>query len=147
LVFVLLVSIGLSWFAVKLERARRQREAVEAIEGMVVVYYEGGYCPTDPFAEPSLPRWLRELFGYDFFFDVVEVYVSERDFGDEEASHLKALTSLTTLRLADTKISDAGLKHLEGLTNLEGLNLSGTQVTPEGVKKLKRALPACEIVY
>jgi hypothetical protein len=30
LVFVLLVSIGMSWFAVKLARARRQREAVEA---------------------------------------------------------------------------------------------------------------------
>jgi hypothetical protein len=31
LIFVLLVSIGMSWFAVKLERARRQREAVEVI--------------------------------------------------------------------------------------------------------------------
>ena len=29
LVFVLLVSIGMSWLAVKLEKARRQREAVE----------------------------------------------------------------------------------------------------------------------
>jgi len=31
LVFVLLVSIGLSWLGVKLERARRQREAVRVI--------------------------------------------------------------------------------------------------------------------
>ncbi len=36
--FVLLVSIGMSWLGVKLERARRQREAVEAIERL------GGSC-------------------------------------------------------------------------------------------------------
>ena len=31
LVFVLLVSVGMSWLAVKLEKARRQKEAVEAL--------------------------------------------------------------------------------------------------------------------
>jgi len=30
-VFVLLVAIGMSWFAVKMNEARKQREAVEAI--------------------------------------------------------------------------------------------------------------------
>lgn len=138
---------------------------------MVVVYYEGGYCPTDPFTEPSLPRWLRELVGYDFFFDVVAAYTFQDDFGDDEASHLRALTSLTTLRLDDGKISDVGLEHLAGLTSLEELGLCGTQitdagleylfglrgltlldltdtrVTAEGVRKLQRALSKCEIVY
>jgi hypothetical protein len=50
LVFVLLVSIGMSWFAVKMQKARRQREAVEAIvkAGRLVAYdyqYRGPFGP------------------------------------------------------------------------------------------------------
>jgi hypothetical protein len=48
---------------------------------------------------------------------------------------------LKELRLAGTRITDAGLAHLRGLKQLEQLDASGTQVTPEGLKKLRAALP------
>jgi len=34
LLVMLLASVGISWFAVKMQRARKQREAVEAIRGL-----------------------------------------------------------------------------------------------------------------
>jgi hypothetical protein len=167
LVFVLLVSIGVSWFAVKMEKARRQKEAVEAIEKAgLEVWYEHEWGSR----QPDAPQWLRELLGDDFFVDVVTVLPSNPGFGDDGATHfegltnlralslhrtqitdaglkhLEGLTNLAFLFLADTQITDAGLEHLEGLGNLEELSLEDTQVTPEGVKKLQEALPDCQII-
>ena len=51
LVVVLLVSIGMSWLAVKLERARRQKEAVRTIEkaaGWVVYDYQSENLSAKP---------------------------------------------------------------------------------------------------
>jgi hypothetical protein len=176
LIFVLLVSIGMSWFAVKMEKARRQKEAVEAIRKMGgCVYYDYQFGEDRAFlatAEPPYPQWARALLGDDFFFDVDCVSpIFNGTFRDDEAIHLKALKNLNTLALSGTditdaglehfeglaslehlylgysQVTDAGLEHLEGLTRLDVLYLEQTQVTPEGVKKLQEALPDCEIVY
>lgn len=64
---------------------------------------------------------------------------------DAGLAHLKALTSLETLRLDNTQITDEGLEHLKGLTSLKYLNLQGTKVTPAGITELKHALPNCSI--
>jgi len=50
---------------------------------------------------------------------------------------LAGLKNLTTLRLRNTKVTDAGLKELTNLTNLTTLDLAGTRVTDEGLKELK----------
>ena len=100
LVFVLLVSIGMSWLGVKLERARRQREAAEAIRGLgMEVSYDHNYHPSC--TGPSAPKWARAIFGDDFFSDVVSVDMLHMGFDDE----------------AD--VTDAVFEHLEGLTNLQ----------------------------
>jgi len=146
LVFVLLVSIGMSWLGVRLERARRQREAVEAIRAAGGgVHYD--YEWENPSGEPSVPKWASAFLGHDFFYDAVEVTVCPGDFSDEEAVYLKRLTKLEMLYLYGTQITDAGVTHLERLTGLAILELIGTQVTPEGVKKLQEALPECQIFY
>ena len=106
LVFVVLVSIGMSWVAVRKQRVRRQREAVRAIEklGGDVRYEE---------AQTPVPRWLRELLGDDFFFLKVD-----------------------TVHLSGTEVTDVGLEHLKWLATLEALFLSNTQVTDAGLESL-----------
>jgi hypothetical protein len=133
LVFVLLVSIGMSWFAVKMQRARRQKEAVQAIEkaGWAVAFDYEVYGSR----KTSVPKWARALLGDDFFLDVAWVSVSG-NFGDDDASHLKALTNLASLYLCGAHVTNAGLQHFEGLTDLRLLNLSGTQVTDAGLQHL-----------
>ena len=50
-----------------------------------------------------------------------------------------------SVKLNNTKVTDAGLVHLKGLSKLQTLFLQGTKVTDAGVKKLQAALPKCRI--
>jgi len=126
LVQMLLVSIMMSWVSVKMQQARRKREAVEAVEklgGKVTWYLQSGL------------EMLRER-GVDFSGTAVT---------DAGLEHLKRLSQLRLLWLSNTAVTDAGLEHLTGLNQLEELYLDGTQVSAEGVKNLQHALPNCKI--
>ena len=132
LVFVLLVSIGLSWFAVKLNQARKQREAVEAITKL------GGYVREDDATPPGLD-WLLRGLGDDFFGSVSYVNLDKGGsrITDATLAHLKALPRLRTLMLNGTNVGNAGLEHIKGLTNLHDIWLDDTQVTDAGLEHLK----------
>lgn len=150
LVFVVVLSVPLTWFAWRLEKARRQREAVEAILGLGgVVAYDYQVDESGEWiegAEPTAPEWLRKLLGDDFFCDVlcVDVFPAPK-FGDDEARHLKGLTELEHLYLF-SQISDSGLAHLEGLTKLKTLSLNGTQISDSGLAHLE-GLTRLETLY
>ena len=161
LLFVVLVSVGMSWFAVKMHQARRQRNAVEAIEksgGFVMYDYEfkdDGTPIID--ADPPGPAWLRETLGIDFLWEVNTV-VFKSDAGAEHLGwlasleyalfcgpevtdyaleRLKGVTSFRRLRLLRTSITDAGLRHVKGLTNLESLEIYYAGITDDGLKHLE----------
>jgi hypothetical protein len=51
--------------------------------------------------------------------------------------HIGKLTSLRSLDLSNTRITDAGMIHLKGLNNLEGLSLDGNQISDAGSAQLK----------
>lgn len=56
------------------------------------------------------------------------------------------VTSLTSLDLEWTGITDAALPHIKRLVRLRYVSLSNTQVTPAGIADLRRALPLCQVV-
>ncbi len=156
LVFVLLLSIGMSWLAVRRQRGRRQREALEAIwRAHGQVEYGDGEIPLPPWygrveygdAETPVPSWWQELLGDVFFRNVHAVYLGDTQITDAELDQLKWLRDLEGPDLPDTQVTDAGLEHLQGLTRLEWLHLFGTQVTDAGVNDLKRALPNCNVLH
>jgi hypothetical protein len=78
LLFVLMVSIACSWFAVRLRKAEKQKAAVAAFEkagGFVRYDFDPG-DPSDPFyrsrrldLDPPYPAWLVKQLGIDFFAD------------------------------------------------------------------------------
>jgi hypothetical protein len=162
LVLVLLCAVACSWFAVKMNRARRQKEAVAAIlnAGGEIGYdyqLDGGLRTRG--GEPPTPAWLRDLLGHDFFEDVVCVWL-HKGMGDEVASrlgglpklerlhvwsspvtvaglvHFKGLTELHTLTLVDAGIADAHLAHFSGLTELKYLYLSRNPLGDVGLPHL-----------
>ena len=49
------------------------------------------------------------------------------------------------VNLGHTKVTDAGLKELKDLKQLTSLNLAETKVTADGVADLQKALPGCKI--
>ena len=168
LVLVVAVAVPCSWLAVELQRAERQRKAVEAIEGLGdCVAYGYTFHPISgrwPLLREELPGplWLRRLLGDDFFADVVGMSVHESEVNYAVLEHLRALprlqevclcscqvseggmelvgdlASLRELLLDGSNVDDAGLEHIAGLMQLEHLQVADTHVTDCGLKHLTR---------
>jgi hypothetical protein len=149
LLFLVAVSIPLGWFAWEMQKARRQREAVEAIldAGASVLYDyrsdENGAVFDEhlfPFGigreETSTPPWLRELFGDDFFCDVTVIWSIGGRVTDSTLEHLKGVNNVRTLHVPLNPITDNGLEHIRGLKTLTTLTLFGAQITDAGLEHL-----------
>jgi hypothetical protein len=67
-------------------------------------------------------------------------------FDDDGVAHLAQLTTLEELSLDSPKVTDAAIAHLAGLRNLRKLHLGRTGITPAGRERLKKMLPAVELV-
>ena len=66
-----------------------------------------------------------------------DLFLSNRNFVDNDARALEVMKDLKYLGLNKTKIGDAGMPSLAGLTKLHNLGLDGTQVTDKGMAALK----------
>jgi hypothetical protein len=167
LLFVLVVSIGMSCVAVRMQDVKKQQAAVEAIRqlgGQVGYDYEvdgstGAFIPNP---KPPGPAWLRRILGDSFFTNVVAavldgdeqlekidelrriryVFLTGAGVTDAGLIHLKGLDQLQELTILDAKLTDAGLSHLEGLSQLHRLTitnaLSFAKFTDAGLMHLER---------
>jgi WD40 repeat protein/predicted Ser/Thr protein kinase len=66
---------------------------------------------------------------------------------DRGLASLARFQNLRDLILANTSVSDEGVPHLAKLSSLKTINLSGTKVTEEGRNRLAAALPECKIRF
>jgi hypothetical protein len=177
LIAVLVLSLPLSWFAVKLYQARKQREAVEEVVRL------GGFVWYDYQVDSGSQwaSWLRQMLGDDFFHSVVGVIfqppmgtdisneipvvrdehlillrafpkvrfitITSKAVTDSGVEHLGNLEELERLDLQETQVGDTGLDYLKTLARLRELYLYGTKVTPEAVQRLQQSLPDCTIEH
>ncbi len=150
MVLLLLAGIGIGWVAFRVQRTRRQQEAVQEITnfgGKARYDYQPppSNRPVDGLtrspllnSDPPGPAWIRHLLGENFFATLVDVNLASSSVTDAGLGHLlNGLTELQTLNLGGTRVTDAGLEHLEVLTQLQSLDLYGTQVTDAGLEHLK----------
>lgn len=134
LIAILVLSLPLSWFAV-----RMQREAVEEIEkmgGRVLYDWGSEAVETGIDALPPKPSRGRALLGSDYFDKVEVVDLNGTSVTDAELTHLASVPHLTHLFLQGTDVTDVGVQHVEGLTNLISLDLRNAQVTDAGLKRI-----------
>ncbi|MGO9109400.1 MAG: hypothetical protein ACLP9L_09215 [Thermoguttaceae bacterium] len=125
LIMVVVAAVPCSWLTVEVKEAKRQREAVAAINNVGTIYYNwqlGGISSASVNRHGLGPEWLLNLLGVDFFVSVGHVYF----YADVPA---------------------AGLENLKRLNTLQYLDLSRTKVTDEDVKMLQQALPNCRIYH
>jgi len=127
---LIVLTIFCVWLGWTVERARKQREAVEWVREV------GGWASYD--YKRRAPKWLMRHLGIDFFNDVTRVGLTENlsptarplvaDVTPvKDLSPLAGLTSLKVLLLQGTQVSD--LTPVARLTNLEELFLHRTQVS------------------
>jgi hypothetical protein len=128
LAFMLLACIGLSWLAVKMREARRQREAVKAVTGVgaVVTYdYEiGAGSTTQSGARPNAPLWIRRILGDDFFGRPVELFTVSQT-TPELLPLIGRLPSLTDVALRGLPEGSEPFTAINGLSHLSSLELEG----------------------
>ena len=66
---------------------------------------------------------------------------------DAGLAALKDVSTLKTVGLDATPITDAALPHLKALTGLTLLNVQNTKMTAGGVAELAKALPKCKVAW
>jgi hypothetical protein len=127
LAFTLLCSVGLSWLAVKIRQAERQRKAVKTIQ------LRGGTIAWIDHTPPGF-QWLQKPLGRELFRTIAMVDLHDTDFTDDDLRHLRELPDMNWLSLNRTRVTDAGLVHVKGLKQLELFALAQTRVTDVGLK-------------
>ncbi|MCX7424285.1 MAG: hypothetical protein NTW96_01400 [Planctomycetia bacterium] len=129
---LLVVTVAAVLLGIWTGRARRQKEAVEAIREL------GGYVGySSADGDAPGPDWLRKWLGIDYFDSVVCVYVVGDGFTDDDLEQLQSLRGLKSLCLLAPNITDAGLEHVGHLHDLKILWLGGPGITDAGFAHLK----------
>ena len=156
---IVIVSCLSVWLAMQTESARRQRNAVRAIEdygGWVRYDYQypsGNYSSDNGFdgsAVSGVPSWLVEFLGVDFFHRVVSANLCFNDDGgprlknaNRSADALQAMRPLRHIRIlkvAGTQVTDQTIGGLAELRSLEFLVVwDASHLTDEGVMKLAKS--------
>lgn len=144
LAFVLLVSVGMSWFAAKLEKARRQKKLVNKYElewhwDVLYDYEVAGLRDPEsvewrfvehPFimmymeVVPPVPAWLQNWLGIDFFADVHAITV----YDDIILTHRPGFHFPGCYDHTDADF-DAALRHLTTVEGLQGLCIQHSKLT------------------
>jgi hypothetical protein len=66
---------------------------------------------------------------------------------DAGVALLRKLPQLADLSIDNTNVTDKAVADLQGMTRLQSLNLYHTLVSEKGYEEIRRALPACKIVF
>jgi hypothetical protein len=142
LVVVTVLSV---WLGVKVNQARRQKEAVAALKalGMHFYYahqrddaYPHGIAPG---RELDVPEWLDNLAGPDFFRTVISVQGSS-PVSDEDLTHLAGLPYIERLYVTGfgKDVSDWELDQLRRPDRLIAPGARGNNVSDAGLAHLRR---------
>jgi Leucine Rich repeat len=149
MLIVLIISVLLAW---QVNKAREQREAVEAVQrygGWSHYDYEFVNGKLTAGRSPWAPSWLRKMLGDEFFQNVRHVSLvyddsTGRRFGNTNIQpcdyllrKISKLSGLKQLLLTDTQTTDEGLRYIGKMTDLEELWIwSPTSITDAGVTHL-----------
>ena len=173
MICVTLFAVACSWFAVKMQQAKKQREAVEKLlkSGGTVLYdYEcdkSGHI-NSKFGNPPGPEWLRKILGNDLFTNVTGADLRNAGISDATLLYLTRLPHLTslclryypgtdlkrftgfphlkTLWIMGSRISDEGLDNMRMFSQLESLCLADAQITNSGLNNLQE-MPQLQELY
>ncbi len=130
LLMVPTVAAPLGWLTREMQQATQVAEAIAQVER------GGGVAPLEPNQwDDSLPSWLQNLFGNEFFGEVHKVHLRR----DNQLSDAKAFRQIRELDVMSAiVVEDGDLDWLASLPQLESLTLIDSQITDHGLKKLQK---------
>jgi hypothetical protein len=130
MLLTLLVAVACGLLARRVQRKRRELEAVQGLHRSVFAECFYAYeLENGAGAEPPGPKWLRDALGENFFSDVGALsFTSLRGAHDDCFAKLELFPNLTTLRMQMCDVSDKDLATIQALKKLRTLDLTGTNV-------------------
>ncbi len=148
------------WLGFKVNAARRQKEAVDAIlKAGGFVNYDYELAPVksgkqDDFpiyvsASPPAPEWMRKYLGDEYFQDVIGVRFANRTISESDLAQLAKLPELIWVYVFNTRvvanstgisrsIVDVDLVPLKHLSRLRSLVLTDTDIDGSGLADIAR---------
>ena len=144
MLLVLILGAGLGWI---IQRAKAQREAVEAIrESGGIVRYDRATDTESYFdGRPGKPALIKRFLGPEYFDDVTYVGFPSSPDVDPAMPYVRRLKRVEEVSLFETAVTDAGLAQLRGMDYLREISLGRTKVTGQGLAALAD-LPRLEII-
>jgi hypothetical protein len=144
LVIVTLICVWLGW---KINEARKQKQAVEAIQanGGTVLYDFEVDENGEPIQPNPTPGWLVRWIGVDYLHNVVSVGFPfemipgldpKRYEYDEVMQYFENLPHVFDLSLSNGNLRDGDLRYIASLTSLKNLWINGNPITGTGFKHL-----------
>ena len=135
LLLVVVIAIPMAW---KVNRARNQRIVVAELEKLnAEIYYDYQSVPTArgrAILQPPGPNWLIDLFGKEYFVEVVKVAVDNPHVNSETIALISRLPEITEVDFgSNTRITDSGLANLVGMDNLKRVCLDSDRITGAGL--------------
>lgn len=141
LVFVAICALGCGWMAVELRKAHRRYQVYQQIQDDLYTTNHGEF--------PWYSAWLHRMVGTKECYN--PDFLVFNNFGSVNDNTMEMIGQLDTLEQlwlnGDITITDAGLEHLKRLTRLRDLSLADAPVTAEAVERLRDTLPDCEISW
>jgi hypothetical protein len=158
-VMLLVLVIGL-WMGYRVNKARKQREAVAAVKaygGWVHYDWEFVNGNLARNTQPRVPKWFRKLLGDEYFQEIAQVSlvyddstgtrydIKNLDAADKVLTRLAGQAGIRELWLQKSQATDQGIRHLQSLTNLERLLIwDASEVSDVGVAHL---VPLKNLIY
>lgn len=138
--FIVVVVAAAAWASAQ-DKNAEQQEAIDAIKKMKGSVDIDAKRPGKPVIRVHLYQGKTAGIGLAPLAKLPEVEwigLHASDITEADLEHLKGLTKLSRLGLADIRLSDAGLKRLAGMTQLEILYLMENPITDAGLDHLQR---------
>ena len=138
---ILVVGMLAGWAAMGIQKARRQAEAVAALQAAgASVYFDYQWKNGQPVPDAVSPAapWVRRVLGDDLLNRVVAVDLRGTQNPDALAHHFLLLPYVTHINAADTPLTDASLAIWRRMPGLTSLDLQGTRITAGGIQPLRR---------
>ena len=154
------------YLAIAIPRAQQQKKVADWVRSYGrTPYYSYQMDPTGNYAKtnkPWGPRWLRELFGLDFFYSIRMVHLDDKHVGDIsnlgklhglqhlelESCNLSGIEPLFNLRqrqlLSINKNAVSDLSPLRNTRTLRVLSANSTQISDISVME---SLPSLRVLY
>ena len=142
---LVVITVLCVWLGFKVNAARRQKEAVDAIlKAGGTVFYDfqrpANVVGVPVATEPPGARWLRRLLGDEYFEDVIGVgFSGVKKPTIDVLQQLSRLPKLETVNLSDTQVDDEGLRQFVRIGSLKTLQLEFCQnVTDKALEVVAR---------